>query len=196
MADVALAAAAAPAGGAAAGGAVVAAGAAAAAVPAATPAPPPAVLAAEGAAVLTGFVNCISAPLRIATDLAGASGAADAGESLGIRITGFVSDFIAGSLNVITFAGSSGASAAARDAFWIGQLLNPEIVAVLKSATLDFGELTNLDHRWGALSSALSVRAILTWPVSSRLLPRPPLPLPPRRPPLLRLSRWRRLAAG
>jgi hypothetical protein len=62
-------------------------------------------------------VNCVAAPLRIATDLIGGTGVPDAGESLNIRLTGFVSDSVARSLHAITFAGSSGASAAARNAF-------------------------------------------------------------------------------
>ena len=146
MSGAAPPAAAAPAGGPPGGGA-----AAAAAVPAAAPVPPPAVLAAEGAAALTAFINCIASPLRLVADLANTAGVADAGESLNIRITGFVSDFIAGSINLITLAGSSGATAAERNAFWIDQLLNPETVAVLKGAKLDFGELTNLDHLGRAL---------------------------------------------
>jgi hypothetical protein len=116
------------------------------------------VLAAEGAAALTAFINCIASPLRLVADLANTAGVADAGESLNIRITGFVSDFIAGSINVITLAGSSGATAAERNAFWIDQLLNPETVAVLKGAKLDFGELTNLDHLGRALQRALGAR--------------------------------------
>jgi hypothetical protein len=116
------------------------------------------VLAAEGAAALTAFVNCIAAPLRLVADLARNAGVADAGESLNIRITGFVSDFIAGSINLITLAGSSGATAAERNAFWIDQLLNPETVAVLKGAKLDFGELTNLDHVGLALQRSLGAR--------------------------------------
>ena len=153
MSGAAPPAAAAPAGGPPGGGA-----AAAAAVPAAAPVPPPAVLAAEGAAALTAFINCIASPLRLVADLANTAGVADAGESLNIRITGFVSDFIAGSINVITLAGSSGATAAERNAFWIDQLLNPETVAVLKGAKLDFGELTNLDHLGRALQRALGAR--------------------------------------
>ena len=92
-------------------------GGAVAAVPGALPTPPLAVLPAEGATALEGFVNCVAAPLRSATDLGGGTGVPDAGESLNIRLTGFVSDSIARSLNAITFAGSSGASAAARNAF-------------------------------------------------------------------------------
>jgi hypothetical protein len=105
--SVAPGAAAALAGGVAAGGAAVAVGGAAAAavvggaaaaVPGVAPAPPLAVLPAEGAAALEGFVNCVAAPLRIATDLIGGTGVPDAGESLNIRLTGFVSDSIARSL--------------------------------------------------------------------------------------------------
>ena len=158
MSGAAPPAAAAPAGGAPAGGAAVAAAGAAAAVPAAAPVPPPAVPAAEGAAALTAFINCIASPLRLVADLANTAGVADAGESLNIRITGFVSDFIAGSINLITLAGSSGATAAERNAFWIDQLRNPETVAVLKGAKLDFGELTNLDHLGRALQRALGAR--------------------------------------
>jgi hypothetical protein len=67
-----------------------------------------------------------------------------------------VSDSVAGSLHAITFVGSSGASAADRNAFWINQLLQPEIVAILKGATLEYGELTNLDHVGRALQGAAS----------------------------------------
>jgi hypothetical protein len=106
------------------------------------------VLAAEGAVALKGFVNCIAAPLRIATDLAGASGAADAGESLDIRITGFVSDSIAGSLNVITFVGSSGASAADRNAFWIDQLLKPDAPSNSSLTETSSGRPTSSTFSW------------------------------------------------
>ena len=92
--------------------------------------------------------------MRSATDLGGGTGVPDAGESLNIRLTGFVSDSIARSLNAITFAGSSGASAADRNAFWINQLLQPDIVAILKGATLEYGELTCLDHVGRSLQSA------------------------------------------
>ena len=80
-----------------AGGVAVAAGGAAAAavVGGAAAAPPLAVLPAEGAAVLEGFVDCVAAPLRSATDLGGGTGVPGAGESLNIRLTGFMSDSIA-----------------------------------------------------------------------------------------------------
>jgi hypothetical protein len=49
-------------------------------------------------------------------------------------------------MNVLTFAGSTGASAADRDTFWTEQLLKPDTVAMLKDATLEVGEVTCLEH--------------------------------------------------
>jgi hypothetical protein len=87
-------------------------------------------LPAEGATALKGFVDCVAAALRSATDLGGGTGVPDAGESLDIRLTGSVSDSLARSLNVLTFVGSSGASAVARNAFdetwWSKLACNPQ----------------------------------------------------------------------
>jgi hypothetical protein len=118
------------------------------------PVPPLAVLPAEGAAALKGFVDCVAVVVRSATDLGGGTGVPDAGESLDIRLTQFVSDSVARSLNLLTFASSSGALAVARNAFWINQLVQPETVAMLKGATLEFGELTCLEHVGRSLQSA------------------------------------------
>ena len=112
----------------------------------ALPTPPLAVPAVEGATALKGFVDCVAAVVWGATDLAGGTGPLDSGSPLDIHMTKFVSDSVALSLQLLTFAGSSGASAAERDAFWTEQLLKQDTVAILKAATLEVGELTRLDH--------------------------------------------------
>jgi hypothetical protein len=65
---------------------------------------------------------------------------------LDIRVTHFVGDSVASSMNLLTFASSTGASTAEHDAFWTAQLLKLDVVVVLEAATLFVGELTCLEH--------------------------------------------------